>query len=319
MFKRFWTHSLQFVLATFFLPLGANVCLDHLEQYDQETCLEMLEAIELADLWSHFLSGQTNLFFDQEAGLITSESFWQEAKSILEIGSGNGAYLHKLSGRFEDKQYVGIEKQAKLVEQSTQQFGQVGLEFREGDAECEYEDYFHLFDVVLFRLTLQHLKNPRLALEHAYKYLKEGGHIIIIDSYDAAKSSSHPLPSFAEASRQHNEQNKKEMKGNRQITMEILKELQNGSEPLNECYEVARTNLDEQGTPIGKRIKFESEQERKLYFNQILLFLDILHKERNIPVDFRKAHEELQVYLEDDQAWICPGIHYLVLRKKLIP
>lgn len=315
MYKRFWIQTFPFICLTLFSSLGASVCLDHLEEYDQETCLEMLKAVDLTDLWSCYLSGQTNLFFDQEAELIANETFWQEVKNVLDLGSGNGAYLHKLSARFEEKHYVGIEKQAKFVEQANQKFGKWGLEFREGDADFENEELLDLFDVVLFRVSLQHLKNPRLALEHAYKYLKQGGHVIIIESYDPANTSSHFISTFEKASQQHKERNKKEANDSRLISLEILKELKNGDKPLDELYEVELTNLDEQGNSIGKNIRFESERERKLCFNQILLFLDILNKQLGISVDFQKAYEELKVYLEDDKAWISPGMHYLILRK----
>ena len=94
-----------------------------LEEHDKEICLALLEAADLADLWNDLLNVQTDLYFTQEAGLIASQKFWQEAKNILEFGSGNGAYLDQLSARFEGKNYLGIEKQSKLAKQSNQNFG----------------------------------------------------------------------------------------------------------------------------------------------------------------------------------------------------
>ena len=290
--------------------------LDRLDEHDKETCLELLEAADLGTLWDNFLSLQTELYFNQEADLIESQQFWQKAKNVLELGSGNGAYLHKLSARFQDKNYLGIEKQSKPVTQAEQNFGGPKLKFREGDAEAASEDLEGQFDVVLFRLTLQHLKNPRLALEHACTYLKDGGHVVIIDAYDPAKKTSHPIASLEEASRQHNERNKKEDKGNRRITIEILQELKKSAEPLSKLYEVVFTNLNDQGQVLQNVVKFGNERDRKLYFTFTLLFLDILHKGWEIPVDFAKAYEELQGMLEDDKACMCPGMHYLILKKK---
>ena len=59
---------------------------------------------------------------------------------------------------------MGVEKQSPLVMQSNAQYGPYGLDFAKGDAEQENEQLKDKFDVILFRLTLQHLKNPSLAL-----------------------------------------------------------------------------------------------------------------------------------------------------------
>lgn len=295
--------------------LGAEIHLDRLIEYDQQTCTEILREADLRDVWNCFLKGQADLFFNKDAELLMSEKGWTTAKNILELGSGTGAYLFRLSEIFKDKNYLGLEKQSTFVQQSNIQFGRAGLLFIEGDAEEENEHYNNQFDVVLYRLTLQHLKDPKRSLQIAYQYLKQDGCVIIIDSYDPAKSSSHPMPSMEEATRQHNERNKTTLKGNRRITIEILEDLQNGNGPLFGLYEVTRTSLDVEGNRLEKGIRFESEEDRKRYFNHALLFLTILSKEYDISVDFSKAYEELQVYLEDQTSWVCPGLHFLVLKK----
>lgn len=289
--------------------------LENLEKYDKETCLDILQKADLAALWDQFLKTQSALFFDQETNVIADEPWWIKAENILEMGSGNGVYLHKLLKKFGDKSYVGVEKQPQLVEQSKKIFNTSKLEFLEGDAEIEDRKFLGQFDVILFRLTLQHLNAPWLALEHAYKYLKQGGRIFIIDAYDPVRSSSCKLSSLEEASRKHNELNKKNARGNRLVTMEILNALYNSEGPLKGMYEVEFTNLDTKGELLKKVVVFEGESDRKLYFNQVLLYLAILDKSWQIPVDFSKAYDELKIYLEDKDAWIHPGTHYLVLRK----
>ncbi len=290
--------------------------LDKLVEYDQYTCAEILQEANLSDLWNCFLNGQADLFFSHEAEFFASENSWITAQNILELGSGNGAYLYRLSEVFKDKEYLGIEKQSLLVIQSDAQYSRTGLSFTEGDAEQENEQLNNKFDGVLFRLTLQHLKNPRLALQLAHQYLKQDGYVFIIDSYDPAYSSSHEIPSIEEASRQHNERNKANLKGNRLITIEILEDLQNENSLLSNLYEVARTSLDVQGNRLEKGMRFESEQDRKRYFNHAMLFLGILSNGYDVSVDFSKAYEELQVYLKDEKSWVCLGMHFLVLKKK---
>lgn len=297
------------------LCLRAELHLDRLVEYDQHTCAEALQAAELPDLWNYFLKGQADLYFGQEAEWLSQQDSWIKARTVLELGSGNGAYLSRLSEMFKEKTYLGLEKQPAFVEKSNAQFGRSGLTFIEADAEIEYENYRNQFDVVLYRLTLQHLKNPKLSLQLAHQYLKHDGYIIIIDSYDLAKSSSHKMQLFEEASRQHNERNKSAFKGNRRITIEILEELQNKNGSLSGLYEVVHTSLDVQGNRLEKGIRFENEQDRKRYFNHALLFLSILRKGYEVPIDLLEAHNELQVYLKDQKSWVCPGMHLLVLKK----
>lgn len=194
-----------------FFSLRAEARLDRLIDYDQQTCAEILQAADLSDLWNYFLKGQADLFFSHEAELLANEKGWTTAQTVLELGSGNGAYLSKLSEVFKDKTYLGVEKQSSFVAQSNAQFGRSGLIFAEGDAEEENELYKNQFDAVIFRLTLQHLKNPKFALQLAHQYLKQEG-------YD-------------------------------------------------------------------------------------------------VSVDFSRAYEELQIYLEDQESWISPGMHFLVLKK----
>ena len=66
--------------------------LKHLDEHDKETCLELLETADLGTLWDNFLKRPTELYFTPEADLIESHKFWQKAKNVLELGSGNGAF-----------------------------------------------------------------------------------------------------------------------------------------------------------------------------------------------------------------------------------
>lgn len=309
---------LKFFSWFFLFPLfglRAEAHLDRLFEYEQKTCVEILDSAELSDLWNYFLRGQANLYIAQDAEWLSQKEWWLGAQNILELGSGNGAYLSLLSEKFIDKTFLGIENQYLLVEQSNAEFGRSGLAFIHGDAEVDYEQFWNKFDTVLYRLTLQHLKNPKLSLGLAHQYLKQDGYVIIIDSYDPARISSHEIRSLDEASRQNKERNPTNGKGNRRISMEILEELENRTGSLSPLYEVVHTSLDIQGNRLEKGIRFESEQDRKRYFNQNLLFLTIWKKGYGITVDLSAAYSELQVHLENDKYWTSPGIHYLVLKK----
>ncbi len=305
--------SYLFAFSSFDLP--AEVHLNRLVEYDKKTCQQVLETASLTELWNYFLKGQAELFSSQEAEWLAQKECWTKAKTVLEIGSGNGAYLSLLADKFKDKTFLGIDKRESFVNQANDEFSRLGLSFVEGDAEIVQEHYHNQFDAILYRLTLQHLQNPKHALEIAHQYLKEEGYIVIIDSYDPARRSSHHFPLMEEASRQHNEQARLLQKGNRYITIEILAELQNKNSNLSALYEVVHTSLDAQGNRLEKGIRFESEQDRKRCFNHTLLFLTIMKKAYEVSVDLSKAYEELQICLEEENYWNCPGMHLLILKK----
>lgn len=292
-----------------------RIHLDRLVEYDKENCAKILQAAELPDLWNWFLRGQTNLYFSQESALLSKLLCWRGARNVLELGSGNGVYLSRLSELFRDKSFLGVEIDPAFVEQAQAQFERDRLTFLQGDAEKECKGCINQFDAVLYRLTLQHLNNPRLSLTLAHRYLTQGGYVIIIDSYDPAKSRSHEMPIFEEALRQFNERMRIKGKGNRYITIEILEELQNRNSSLSELYEVVHTNLDVQGNLLEQGIRFESEEDRTRCFNHALLFLSIMKKGYEVEVNLSEAYSGLQDYFEDENTWICPGMHLLVLRK----
>ncbi len=291
--------------------LEAHVSLKNLIPYDKVTCLERLEQAEDAELWDVFLEGQTQLFSGSELRWIASQAWWQQSSRILEIGSGNGAYLSKLSLEFPEKRFQGIEKQSQFVTQSNALYAKDNVAFQEGDAEIFDPQLSHSADVVLFRLTLQHLQDATTALKIAARYLSSHGHVLIIDSCDMAKRTSHPIVAIDEALLLVAEAQRSKGKGNRRITLELLQDCE-----VLKLYEVAFSNLDIVGNILCDITRIEGERDRKLYFNHNLLFLTLLHRTYQIPVDLNKAYDELQDYLKDESAWTSPGVHYLVLRRK---
>lgn len=306
------------IFACFFVlsSLEASVSLSHLIESDKEACLEELEKSTDAQLWNVFLEGQAKLFFGPEFTWIGKGSWCQGADNVLEIGSGNGSYLYLLSRQFQEKIFKGIEKLSEPVKQADEQYAGARLVFQEGDAEILNDQLIDSADIVLFRLTLQHLKDSDSALRNAAQYLSPNGYVLIIDSCDMAKRTSHPTPAIDEALQLVAASQEKGGKGNRKVTLDLLKTLENKTSSLSNLYEVVFSNLDADGNVISDSVRFEGEPHRKLYFNHNLLFLTLLHRTYHIPVDLNRAYDELQDYLNDENAWTCPGVHFLVLKKK---
>lgn len=303
-------------LAVSLSSLNADVSLRHLIEYDKEMCLEKLEQATTEELWDVFLEGQAELFFEPEFQWIASQSWWTEVTNILEFGSGNGAYLSKLSDQFHEKNFFGIEKLSLSVKQANERYAKDKIKFQEGDAEIFNEQLSNSAEVVLFRLTLQHLKKPLLALQNAWDYLHSNGYVLIIDSCDSAKKTSHPITAINKALELVAESQRNNGIGNRQITLEILQMIENQQPPLSEFYKLIFSNVDTTGKVIYENIRLEGERVRERYFNHNLLFVTLLHRTYHVQIDIQKAYDELKEYLEDEHAWTVLGMHYLVLKKK---
>lgn len=297
--------------------LEANVSLDNLVRSNKAECFEKLKTTSDEELWSIFLKGQTNLFFPREFQWIEKGKWWKEAKDVLELGSGDGSYLNKLSQKFPHIHFKGVELVEKYVKSATANYSHDQLIYEQGDAQVYNKDLENSFDIVLLRLTLQHLKDPVATLNHVQKYLRDGGHVVIIESFDQNKATSHPCKEIDVALQLAAEIQKGKGKGNRKVSFDFFKEIKENSSSLSQLYDVQYSNLDLKGHLVGDNVRFESEKEGPLYFNHAVLFSELVHRTYQIPLNLDQAYDELQVYLTNKDAWACPGVHFLVLKKKI--
>jgi ubiquinone/menaquinone biosynthesis C-methylase UbiE len=96
-------------------------------------------------------------------------------RHVLEIGCGNGRVTTWLAD--QAKKYVAIDPDSQSLTQAKAAIPRV--EFRLGSGErLDFEN--SSFDVVLFTLSLHH-QESRLALQEAYRVLRKGGQLIILE------------------------------------------------------------------------------------------------------------------------------------------
>lgn len=110
---------------------------------------------------------------------------------IADLGAGEGT-LSQLLARTA-KQVIAIDNSPKMVEYGARiakENGYTNLEYRLGDLEEPPIDSESV-DVVLFSQALHHAARPQRAVESAYRILKPGGRILILDlashTYEQAK------------------------------------------------------------------------------------------------------------------------------------
>ncbi|HLB33883.1 MAG: transcriptional regulator [Verrucomicrobia bacterium RIFCSPHIGHO2_12_FULL_41_10] len=111
--------------------------------------------------------------------------------TIADLGAGEGT-LSQLLAR-SAKQVIAIDNLPKMVEFGTKvakENGFTNLEYRLGDIEDPPIESSSV-DVALFSQALHHAVSPQRAVEAAFKILKPGGRILILDltshTYEQAK------------------------------------------------------------------------------------------------------------------------------------
>jgi ArsR family transcriptional regulator len=100
---------------------------------------------------------------------------------IADLGAGEGTFSQLLAQRAE--RVIAVDNSAKMVEfgaQLARENGIENLEYRQGDLESPpVED--GSVDLAFFSQSLHHALHPSRAVEAAYRMLKAGGRIVILD------------------------------------------------------------------------------------------------------------------------------------------
>ncbi|MCP4381174.1 MAG: methyltransferase domain-containing protein [Hyphomicrobiales bacterium] len=149
----------------------------------------------MATLWDDLLSLQVDLFLAHEVDLLHGIEGWSRARTVLDVGCGNGYFLSRLHELDREKTYVGIDISGELIAMAIKRHQKPGLQFR----RCDFlsDRTMPACDFILLRFVVQHLDDFETVLDRASKVLAPGGGMLIVES-DLAGSLVRPsMPLFA--------------------------------------------------------------------------------------------------------------------------
>ena len=100
---------------------------------------------------------------------------------IADLGAGEGTFSQLLAQRAE--RVIALDTSEAMVEYGSKvakENGFTNLEYRHGDIEAPPIDENEV-DIAFFSQALHHAQKPQMAIEAAYRILKPGGRIVILD------------------------------------------------------------------------------------------------------------------------------------------
>jgi SAM-dependent methyltransferase len=143
-------------------------------------------------IWDQMQRLQTDFAIPQELGFYFTSRHWHAARTVLDIGSGNGYYLEQIAALFPEKSYTGIDTSPELVSVANREVRKKNITFE----NSHLFDHAGTYDFVLMRLLLQHLDDIPAALDRVSQLTRPGGTALIIDANDAVRFFHPQLPQF---------------------------------------------------------------------------------------------------------------------------
>jgi SAM-dependent methyltransferase len=255
----------------------------------------------LLSLWDKIQRIQVDFCFAQEVSIYyMSEEWLNAARTVLDVGTGNGYFLQKLRELFPDKHYRGIDVSAELVAQARAALGEAA------GVDLTIEDYFAtrgIFDAVIMRLFWQHLPIDRLdaALGQLDAITRPGSAVLITDAHDAVRCFVPGLPEFRKVIDAYTEQQRHS--GCRRDVATLLVD------------RFARSDTWRIAADLRLLLPSSIPGYRPLFARIYQLWLDLFECLDQLKLDFGPARAELAAWARDPRSFTQAGLHVLRLER----
>lgn len=150
------------------------------------------EDMDLAEMWDAIQRYQVDFAIHQELTAYFTSREWERARTVMDLGTGNGHYLMKIARSFPDKQYHGTDKSSELIAIAKKKGSAHGIRFSSGDLF----DAVGSYDFIIMRLLLQHLSDIDALLDKAASITNPGGSAFVMDAHDPLRMYRPEVPEF---------------------------------------------------------------------------------------------------------------------------
>lgn len=99
--------------------------------------------------------------------------FVPQGGALLDVGANYGHFLQQAQQKFDA---VGIEPSATVVTWGREH---LGVRLEQGSIDTDNPAYVDRFDAITLFDVIEHLPDPRAALQRCRRYLKRGGHLFV--------------------------------------------------------------------------------------------------------------------------------------------
>jgi ubiquinone/menaquinone biosynthesis C-methylase UbiE/methionyl-tRNA formyltransferase len=144
-------------------------------------------------LWDRLLSIQVDLCNRADLDAVRRVPGWENAQRVLDLGCGNGAFIHMLARHAPEKQFVGLDESAPMIELARRR--------SPANVTYAYQDLNELepgklgpFDLVIARFLVQYLPSLSRFLRQAVALLRSGGNLLLYDANDRMVRLHPPVP-----------------------------------------------------------------------------------------------------------------------------
>jgi SAM-dependent methyltransferase len=151
------------------LPSETQINEFYVQEYSSKfkSCYKEVVIINILSLFHNFF---LSMRIRHRLELLAERNISLAGKKVLEIGSGNGAFLHALKKK--GARVVGIELSKSEAEASFKKFGITALQCPVKKLSLEQNG---AYDIVFSYHVLEHLRDPYGELTYVKQILKEGG------------------------------------------------------------------------------------------------------------------------------------------------
>lgn len=144
-------------------------------------------AVGWAETYCRQLSWQTEVLWRHELPVIASAPAFVAARTVLDLGAGNGAFGRRLAQAFPGKRFVGIEPNTAVHAVGARTPSPPNYRY----VNSRYETVDGVHDVVFARLVVMYLPDRDAFYAWARRHARAA---IVVNSEDAATSSAPAMP-----------------------------------------------------------------------------------------------------------------------------